>query len=685
MTTVLKSLVEGQWIEGEGSERPMFDATSGEVIFNLKNGGFEPEAAVAYARDKGGPTLRRMTFHERALMLKALGMYLMEHKAELYELSYMAGCTKADTWIDVDGGIGTLFVYGSKGRRELPNATHLVEAGTEGLAKDGSFLGLHVMSPLRGVAVHINAFNFPVWGMLEKMAPSLLAGVPVITKPATPTAYIAERAVRLMMTSGLLPEGAVQLVVGSVGKLFDHLGGQDAVGFTGSAGTAAKLRAHPAVVARSTRFNAEADSLNASVLAPSAAPGTSEFDFYIREVAKEMCVKAGQKCTAIRRAMVPRSHLEAVIEGLRGRLQKTAMGNPRNETVRLGPLASTDQRAELDKAIARLSEGSEVAIGDRPDLVDASWDKGAFAAPMVLVSNDPKARAVHEVEPFGPVATLIPYDDLNDAIDLVGQGGGSLVTSVFTKSPVEARELALGIAPFNGRVLVVDERCGKTSTGHGSPMPHLVHGGPGRAGGGEELGGIRAVMHYLQRTAIQGSPDILTAVTGNYITGAERKTGVHPFKKRFEELEIGDSIITESRTISLEDIERFADLSGDHFYAHMDEESAKASPFFEGRVAHGYFVVSMAAGLFVEPSPGPVLANYGLERCRFTTPVYPGDELHVAFTCKSKSLRIDKGYGEVAWDTEIIRKDGTVVAAYDVLTMVSTIEGPPPEEQEALS
>lgn len=676
MSTLLQSHIEGRWIDGTEGARPMHDATTGEVIAELKGGGYAPAAAVEYARTVGGPALRKMTFHERALMLKALALHLNEHKAPLYELSYLAGCTKSDAWIDVDGGIGTLFTYASKGRRELPNAQTYVDGQVEGFAKDGSFLGLHLCTPLHGVAVMINAFNFPVWGMLEKIAPALLAGMPVITKPATPTAYLAEKAVRIMMDAEVLPDGALQLIVGGVGDLFDHLGGQDVVGFTGSAGTAAKLRSHPAVHQRSMRFTAEADSLNASVLAPSAGPGTAEFDLFVREVAKEMCTKAGQKCTAIRRALVPRDHVEAVVGALRERLAKIAMGNPRHEKVRLGPLASADQKAELAKAVAALKQGADVAIGEQPDLLDASWDKGAFAAPLVLLSNDPKATAVHEVEPFGPVATLVPYDGVDDAVDLVRRGGGSLVTSVFAKDGGDARDLALGIAPYNGRVLVADERCGKTSTGHGSPLPHLVHGGPGRAGGGEELGGIRGVFHYMQRTALQGSPDMLTAITGRYMKGAERKTGTHPFRKCFEELEIGDSVVTGTRTITLEDIERFADLSGDRFYAHMDEEAAKASPIFDGRVAHGYFVVSMAAGLFVDPAPGPVLANYGLDQCRFTTPVYPGDELHVAFTCKAKSLRIDKGYGEVTWDTEIIRADGEVVAAYDVLTMVSTKEGP---------
>lgn len=682
----LQSYLRGTWVDGTGSERVLKDATTDEPVAVLQSPALDAKDVLTYARSVGGPNLRKMTFHERALMLKALALHLTEKKAALYELSSATGCTQKDSWIDIDGGIGVLFTYGSKGRRELPNSRVLVESPAEVFAQDGSFTGVHVRTPREGASVHINAFNFPIWGMLEKLAPSILAGVPVITKPATPTAFLAEACAREMVASGILPEGAFQMICGSVGDLFDHLDGQDMVGFTGSAWTVAKLRSHAAVTERSVHFTAEADSLNSSILAPSAEPGTAEFDLFVKEVAKEMCTKAGQKCTAIRRAIVPAHLTQAVVEALQDRLQKVAVGDPRDASVRMGPLASKDQTSEVKKAIDALGAQATMVLGkDMPNLINARPDVGAFVAPtLFVVEGAAGARddaPVHQVEAFGPVSSVVPYDRIDEAVDLVRKGGGSLVSSVFANVANEARELVLGIAAHNGRVMLVDAACGKTHTGHGSPLPHLVHGGPGRAGGGEELGGIRSVYHYMQRTALQGSPDMLTAVTGEFITGARRNTDTeHPFRKCFEDLRIGDSVVTKSRTITLEDIERFADLSGDRFYAHMNEEAAAANPFFEGRVAHGYFVLSMAAGLFVDPDPGPVLANFGLERCRFTTPVYPGDELHVEFTCKSKSLRIDKGYGEVAWDTAIVRADGEVVSAYDVLTMVSTREGPPPEE-----
>ena len=668
----LQSFVVDEWITGTGGARVLEDACTGEAVATVHSGGFDSKEVLRCAREVGGPTLTRMTFHERALILKELAKYLSERKPGLYEISAQAGCTSADSWIDIDGGIGVLFTYSSKGRREMPNAHHLVEGPAEFFAKDGSFGGLHIAVPKQGAAVHINAFNFPVWGMLEKFAPAFLAGVPVITKPATPTAFLAEAVVREMVASKLLPPGSLQLICGSVGDLFDHLDGQDSVGFTGSAATAARLRGHPSVVERSVKFTAEADSLNSAILAPSSEPGTPEFDLFVREVVKEMCTKAGQKCTAIRRAFVPETYAEATIEALKARLAKIAVGNPRHESVRMGPLASKDQVTEVQNAIASLSKEATVAVGDMPNLVEAQAGVGAFVAPTLLVAQSGPLQAIHAIEAFGPVATVVPYKHTDDAISMVKQGEGSLVASVFAKSPDDARALGLGIAAHHGRVLIVNETCGRTSTGHGSPLPHLVHGGPGRAGGGEELGGIRSVKHYMQRTAIQGSPDMLTALTGQYITGAQTRTDVHPFKRTFDDLEIGDSVVTPTRTMTLDDIDRFADLTGDKFYAHMNEAAAKAGGMFDGRVIHGYFVLSMAAGLFVWPDPGPVLANYGLERCRFTTPVYPGDELHVVFTCKSKSLRIGAGYGEVAWDTQVIRADGEVVAAYDVLTMVAS-------------
>ena len=681
----LQSFLFDEWVTGTGGGRVLEDACTGEAVATVHSGGFDAKEVLRCAREVGGPALRKMTFHERALILKELAKYLSANKEALYEVSTRTGCTKSDSWIDIDGGIGVLFTYSSKGRRELPNAHHLVEGPPEFFAKDGSFGGLHLAVPKEGAAVHINAFNFPMWGMLEKFAPAFLAGVPVITKPATPTAFLAEAAVRQIVASNLLPPGALQLICGSVGDLFDHLDGQDSVGFTGSAATAAKLRAHSSVVERSVKFTAEADSLNSAVLAPSSEPGTAEFDLFVREVVKEMCTKAGQKCTAIRRAFVPEAYVEATVDALKARLAKIAVGNPRNETVRMGPLASKDQVKEVQNAIDALSKEAAFAVGgDMPALIDAEAGVGAFVAPTLLVANDgSNLSAVHAVEAFGPVSTVVPYKTNNDAIEMVKRGEGSLVASVFAKSADDARELGLGVAAHHGRVLIVNETCGRTSTGHGSPLPHLVHGGPGRAGGGEELGGIRGVKHYLQRTAVQGSPDMLTALSGQYIPGAARREDEHPFKRNFDDLQIGDSVTTGSRTLTIDDIERFADLSGDTFYAHMDEDAAKAGGVFTGRVVHGYFVLSMAAGLFVWPEPGPVLANYGLERCRFTTPVYPGDELHVVFTCKSKSLRIGSGYGEVAWDTQVIRGDGEVVAAYDVLTMVDSpahpADLPPPQ------
>ena len=676
----LQSFVSEEWVTGTGGTRVLEDACTGEAVATIHSGGFDSKDVLRSAREVGGPALRKMTFHERAMILKSLAKYLTDRKAELYEVSTRAGCTNADSWIDIDGGIGVLFTYSSKGRRELPNAHHLVEGPVEFFAKDGSFGALHLAVPKEGAAVHINAFNFPVWGMLEKFAPAFLAGVPVITKPATPTAFVAEAVVRQIVESKLLPPGTLQLICGSVGGLFDHLGGQDSIGFTGSAGTAAKLRAHPAVVERSAKFTAEADSLNSAILAPSSAPNTAEFGLFIREVVKEMCAKAGQKCTAIRRAFVPEAYVAEVVEGLRSRLAGVAVGNPRHPDVKMGPLASRDQVDEVRRAIDQLTSEASIAAGaEMPPLVDARADVGSFVAPTLLVAKTGALSAVHAVEAFGPVCTVVPYRSTDEAIDMVKQGDGSLVASVFAKASDDAKTLGLGIAAHHGRVLIVNETCGRTSTGHGSPLPHLVHGGPGRAGGGEELGGIRSVKHHLQRTAIQGSPAMLTALSGEYVKGADTRTEEHPFKRNFDDLRVGDSVITPSRTMTVEDIDRFADHSGDRFYAHMDAEAARAGGMFEGRVVHGYFVLSMAAGLFVWPEPGPVLANYGLERCRFSTPVYPGDELHVVFTCKSKSLRIGTGYGEVAWDTEVIRGDGTVVASYDVLTMVASPATAPAE------
>ncbi|MGH8288774.1 MAG: phenylacetic acid degradation bifunctional protein PaaZ [Steroidobacteraceae bacterium] len=671
----LESFIAGRWQTGAGTAVALRDATTGEVIANACSDGLDVSASLAHAREVGGSNLRRLTFHERAALLKALAKYLTEKKQELYSLSYATGATKSDSWIDIDGGIATLFVYASKGMRELPDARVYVEGATESLSKSGGFVGQHICVPLEGAAVHINAFNFPVWGMLEKLAPSLLAGVPAIVKPATATAYLTERAFRRIIESGLLPEGAVQLICGGVGDLFDHLTCQDIVAFTGSASTARKLRTHAAVIDHSVRFTAETDSLNSCLLGPDATPGTTEFDLFVREVAREMTAKAGQKCTAIRKAIVPAASAGQVVEALTAALDKVVVGDPRLEQVRMGPVASLAQRREVLGQLAKLEREAEIVRGNgRPiELAGADADRGAFMTPTLLYCRESsRASAVHEVEAFGPVCTVMAYEGADSAVALARRGAGSLVGSVFTADDALAAQLVLGLAPFHGRLLVVNRHCAKESTGHGSPLPHLIHGGPGRAGGGEEMGGIRGVLHYMQRTAVQGTPDVLTAVTGRWVKGSrERKPATHPFRLPFGSLAIGDTFNSAEREVTVEDIERFAALSGDHFYAHMDEGAARRNPIFGGRVAHGYFLISAAAGLFVDPPFGPVLANYGIDSLRFTKPVKPGDRIKVRIACKEKALRAGMGYGEVRWDALISNQDGETVAAYDVLTMVS--------------
>ncbi len=680
--TQLQSYAQGRWQAGGGEGTVLRDATTGAVVANASSQGLDYAGMLDHARRVGGPALRALTFHERAGLLKSLARHLTERKDEFYALSYATGATKTDSWIDIDGGFGTLFVFASKGTRELPNSRVYVDGNVEALSKTGTFVGQHICTPLLGAAVHINAFNFPVWGMLEKLAPTLLAGVPAIVKPATSTAYLTELVFRRIVESGILPEGAVQLICGSAGDLFDHLTCQDAVAFTGSASTAQGLRKHPSVIANSVRFTAETDSLNSSVLAEDAKPGTPEFDLFVREVAREMTVKAGQKCTAIRKALVPAATSGAVLEALRAALAKVVVGDPRLENVRMGPVASLAQRREVLEQLRKLEREARVVQGgsQKIDLAGADADKGAFVAPTLLHCEDARAaKAIHEVEAFGPVCTVVSYESTDQAIELAHRGGGSLVSSVFSGDDALAARLVLGLAPYHGRVLVVNRDCAKESTGHGSPMPHLIHGGPGRAGGGEEMGGIRGVLHYMQRTAVQGSPSTIAAVTGRWLNGARELTPkMHPFRIPFHELRIGDTFRSGDRTVTVEDIERFADLSGDRFYAHMDEAAAQRNPFFGGRVAHGYFLVSAAAGLFVEPAFGPVLANYGLDGLRFLKPVKPGDTIRVRLTCKEKSLRPAHGYGEVRWDTQITNQHGETVATYDVLTMVSEQEIPEP-------
>jgi oxepin-CoA hydrolase/3-oxo-5,6-dehydrosuberyl-CoA semialdehyde dehydrogenase len=670
---MLRSYVSGSWFTASDEGRPLYDAVTGDVVSRISSEGVDMGGALAYGRQTGGSALRELTFHQRAALLKALASYLREYRDDLYALSARTGATLGDSKFDVDGGIGVLFSYGSKGRREMPNDTVYVDGDVEPLGKGGTFLGQHIYTPLRGVAVQINAFNFPVWGPLEKFAPAFLAGMPSLIKPASPTAFLTERLVSLIIDSGLLPEGALQLVCGSAGDLLDHLTEQDLVAFTGSASTEQRLRTHPAVVAGSVRFNAEADSLNCSILGPDAVPGTPEFDLYVKALVTEMTVKAGQKCTAIRRALVPTAQMNAVAEAATARLAKVTVGNPANADVRMGALASLDQRDEVRRSLKALLDAGRSVFGD-PDhveVIDADAERGAFLSPVLLRMDNADRAEAHSVEAFGPVSALIPYSSTAQAIDLAARGAGSLVGSVVTADVDFARSVVLGVAPWHGRLLVLDRDDAGESTGHGSPLPMLVHGGPGRAGGGEEMGGIRGVLHHMQRTAVQASPRVLSAVTNRWVAGAARTEGAHPFRKSLAELRIGDCVVAGPRDVTLADIEHFAEFTGDTFYAHMDEDAARANPFFDGRVAHGYLIVSFAAGLFVDPAPGPVLANYGLENLRFLTPVNPGDSLTVTLTAKQITPREDADYGEVRWDADVTNQDGSSVARYDVLTLVA--------------
>lgn len=670
----LQSFACGEWHQSSASGQVLNHAISGEMVCEISSAGLDFKDMLNYARRIGGPALRKFTFHQRALMLKELAKYLMDRKELCYQLSAATGATRTDSWIDIEGGIGTLFTYSGKGRREMPNGHVYIDGDQEIISKNGSFTAQHIYAPIQGVAVHINAFNFPCWGMLEKLSPALLAGVPAIVKPASQTAYLTELMFKHIIESGILPEGAVQLICGSTGDLLDYLDFQDAVSFTGSASTGLKLKKTPAIIDNATRFFMEADSLNCSILGSDVEPGSAEFDLYIREVVREMTVKTGQKCTAIRRAIVPSNRLDAVAEALIRRLSKTTIGDPANESVRMGALAGLDQRTEVLAQIEKLAGDNEVIYGDvKPaELVDANADKGAFISPMLMAARNPFESNAHDIEAFGPVSTLMPYGNEDEAIQLAALGKGSLVGSIVTNNSEVATRLSLGVSPYHGRLLILNSDCAKESTGHGSPLPQLIHGGPGRAGGCEEMGGIRGVKHYMQRTALQGSPDMLTAITGRWMQGSKRNTdSIHPFKKNFHQLEIGDAIITDKHRITLQDIESFAELTGDKFYAHMDEDAAKRNPFFEGRVAHGYFLVSLAAGLFVWPGEGPVLANYGMDNLRFASPVYPGDVLRVQLTCKHKVNRETEDYGEVRWDSTIVNDDGEVVANYDVLTLVA--------------
>lgn len=667
-TQDLLNYARGEWIAGTGDRPQLVSAIDGAPVATTGSDGLDFGAMLDHARNVGGPALRAMTFHERAHMVKGLGLAILAAKEELYALNYLTGATRKDGWIDIEGGAGTMLSISSKARRELPDAHVLLDGAVEPLSKSGSFIGQHIYTSLQGAAVMINAFNFPVWGMLEKLAPALVAGVPAIVKPASSTAYLTEAAVRVMIDSGLLPDGALQLIVGGVGDLFDHLTGQDMVSFTGSAATARKLRSHPSIARESVRFVAEQDSLNAAILGPDAAPGSPEFDLFVAEVVNEITVKAGQKCTAIRRAIVPAAYLDAAQDAIAAALEAKTVGDPRDKSSGMGALVSCAQRDDVRTQIAKLvASGARVVSGD--PAAATGPEGGAFMPPVLLRADDPwAATAIHDIEAFGPVATIMPYRDIADAVALSNRGMGSLALSMFTHDARAARDFIVGAAAFHGRMLVINRDNAKDSTGHGSPLPVLVHGGPGRAGGSEELGGVRAVKHYMQRTAIQSSPAMIAAISQQYIPDAPKHfVEAHPFRKRMRDLHIGDTLKTASRTVTIADIEHFAEFTGDNFYAHMDEEAAKASPIFEGRVAHGYLILSFAAGLFVDPDPGPVLANTGLENLRFLTPLYPDDAMRVELTVRSKSLKSDDE-GVVKWAVEIFNQDDELIATYDLLT-----------------
>ncbi|MBS1602708.1 MAG: phenylacetic acid degradation bifunctional protein PaaZ [Bacteroidetes bacterium] len=673
----LENYVTGSWIEGDGEGQPLYNAFNGEVIINASTKGLDFAGILDYARRTGNPALRRMTFPERGRMLRALAMHLREHLDKFYRISYLTGATRADSWIDLEGGIGNLFSYASL-RRKFPDETFCLDGEGHSLGKAGTFMGQHLLVPKEGVAIHINAFNFPVWGMLEKIAVNLLAGVPAVVKPATVTSFLTEAVVREIDRSGILPPGALQLICGSAGDLLDHVEAQDVVTFTGSASTGQLLRSNPRIMRENTPFNMEADSLNCLVLGEDVLPGSAEWDLFVKELRKEMTVKAGQKCTAVRRIFVPENRLEDSWKALTRALSQTTIGNPENEKVRMGSLAGLSQREEVRTQVRRLLATSQLVYGslDSVEVIDADPLKGAFISPLLLLNTSPMSSAEpHEIEAFGPVSTLMPYKGLDEAIELSKKGKGSLCSSVVTADARIARNYVLGAATHHGRILILNEECAKESTGHGSPLPLLVHGGPGRAGGGEEMGGIRGVKHYMQRVAVQGSPTMLTALTGTYQPQARQLVGEkHPFRKYFEELQIGDTVITHRRTITEADISNFANLSWDHFYAHTDHTSLEGT-LFEKPVAHGYLILSAAAGLFVDAGKGPVMLNYGLEECRFLKPVYAGTTIGVKLTCKEKIPQekkedTDTPRGIVKWYVDVYDNTGESVAIATILTMV---------------
>jgi oxepin-CoA hydrolase/3-oxo-5,6-dehydrosuberyl-CoA semialdehyde dehydrogenase len=684
----LENYITGKWITGDGDGQVLYNAVTGEMIGSASTKGLDFKAMTDYARRVGNSALRKMTFHQRGNMLKALALHLRNHLDKFYKISYQTGATKADSWVDIEGGIGNLFANASL-RRKFPDETFCIDGESHNLSRNNTFMGTHILVPREGVAIHINAFNFPVWGMLEKIAVNLLAGMPAIVKPATITSYLTEAVAKEIIASKILPEGALQLICGPAGDLLDHVTSQDVVTFTGSASTGLMLKTNKKILSESVPFNMEADSLNCIVLGDDVSPDKPEWEIFVKEVRKEMTLKAGQRCTGIRRIFVPENKMEDLWKAIAKALAQTTIGNPLNEKVRMGSLAGESQRSEVRNQIQKLLASSQIIYGsvDSVEVLDADSTKGAFMSPVLLMNTKPfEAKEAHEVEAFGPVSTIMPYKNTDDAIALSKLGKGSLCTTIVTADYKIAKQYVIGAATHHGRMLILNNECAKESTGHGSPLPLLVHGGPGRAGGGEEMGGIRGVKHYLQRTALQGSPTTITAVTNVYQQNAKGKNpGKHPFKKYFEELQIGDQIITGKRVITADDIDRFADLSGDHFYAHIKTTDFSGT-MFERQVAHGYFIMSIAAGLFVDSyEKNPVLLNYGIDELRFTKPVYPGAEIHIRFTCREKlpndkrvvekpedSKRgddIDKGI--VKWLVEMIDETNEVTGVATILTMVA--------------
>jgi len=675
--TKIPNYILGSWENHQGAGDPQFNAINGEVLSTVGSEGLDYQQILDYGRRTGGPALRKMTFHERGRMLKQLALFLNGIRKKYYPISFQTGATKADSWVDIDGGIGTLFAYASL-RKKFPDQPFYVDGETAGLSKGGTFIGQHIMVPKQGVAIHINAFNFPIWGMLEKVAVNLLAGMPAVVKPSEATSFLTQAMMKDIIDSGILPEGALQLVCGKGIGILDPVMEQDVVTFTGSASTGKMLKQHPSIIDHSVPFTMEADSLNAAVLAPDAEPGTTTFDLFIKEVRREMTTKCGQKCTAIRRIIVPENRLEAVQEALQKSLAKVVIGNPELEQVRMGALVNPENKKRVLERIDQLRAESTLVFGgaDALQVEGADPNQGAFIAPTLLVNPEPlKRMASHTIEAFGPVSTLMPYRDLEEAAQIVKLGKGSLVSTIATADPEMARQYVMEAAAYHGRILILNEESAKESTGHGSPMPLLVHGGPGRAGGGEEMGGVRGVKHYLQRTALQGHPTMISELTQVYqYGGAQPEPNQHPFRLHFEELKIGHTYLTHKHTVTETDIVNFANVSGDNFYAHMDMTSLEDTPF-EQRVAHGYFILSKAAGLFVEPKKGPVLLNYGLEECRFTKPVYPGMTIGVKLTVKEKIKQEIREEGDVPkgivkWLVDVYDESGETVAIATILTMV---------------